>query len=110
MAELARQVQEITGHTVKVAFADQGYTGEEAAQAARDEGVELQVIKLQEAKKSDRIVQGGSARFPVRKIVVSRAENRLHAPTSRFVAVWRYGSEKERAAPGKEDEYLGSHR
>jgi len=50
VAELARQVQEITGHTVKVAFADQGYTGEEAAQAARDEGVELQVIKLQEAK------------------------------------------------------------
>ncbi len=45
VAELARQVQEITGHTVKVAFADQGYTGEEAAQAARDEGVELQVIK-----------------------------------------------------------------
>ncbi|CAG9222124.1 hypothetical protein BCAR13_440132 [Paraburkholderia caribensis] len=37
VAELARQVQEITG--------------EEAAQAARDEGVELQVIKLQEAKK-----------------------------------------------------------
>jgi transposase len=34
-----------------VAFADQGYTGEEAAQTARDEGIELQVIKLQEAKK-----------------------------------------------------------
>ena len=51
MADLARQVQEITGHTVKVAFADQGYTGEDAAQAARDEGIELQVIKLQAAKK-----------------------------------------------------------
>jgi transposase len=44
-------VQEVTGQTVKVAFADQGYTGEEAAQAARDEGIELQVIRLQEAKK-----------------------------------------------------------
>jgi transposase len=44
-------VQEVTGKTVKVAFADQGYTGEEAAQAARDEGIELQVIRLQEAKK-----------------------------------------------------------
>ncbi|WP_041735061.1 IS5 family transposase [Paraburkholderia atlantica] len=51
VAELARQVQRVTGQTVKVAFADQGYTGEDAAQAARDEGIELQVIKLPEAKK-----------------------------------------------------------
>ena len=34
-----------------MAFADQGYTGEEPAQAALDEGIELQVIKLPEAKK-----------------------------------------------------------
>jgi len=51
VAELARQVQQVTGQTVKVAFADQGYTGEDAAQAARDEGIKLQVIKLSEAKK-----------------------------------------------------------
>jgi transposase len=51
VAELARQVQQVTGQTVKVAFADQGYTGEDAAQAARDEGIELPVIKLPEAKK-----------------------------------------------------------
>jgi len=51
VAELAHQVQQVTGRTVKVAFADQGYTGEDAAQAARDEGIELQVIKLPEAKK-----------------------------------------------------------
>ncbi len=51
VAELARQVQQVTGQAVKVAFADQGYTGEDAAQAARDEGIELQVIKLPEAKK-----------------------------------------------------------
>ncbi len=50
--QLARQVQQATGQTVKLAFADQGYTGEGAAQAARDEGMELQVIKLSEAKKS----------------------------------------------------------
>nr|WP_116119555.1 IS5 family transposase [Paraburkholderia sp. BL6669N2] len=48
--ELARQVQQATGQTVKVAFADQGYPGEEPAQAALDEGIELQVIKLPEAK------------------------------------------------------------
>jgi transposase len=51
VGELARQVQQATGQTVKAAFADQGYTGEESAQAALDEGIELQLIKLQEAKK-----------------------------------------------------------
>uniref|UniRef100_UPI002AB22417 IS5 family transposase n=1 Tax=Paraburkholderia tropica TaxID=92647 RepID=UPI002AB22417 len=51
VGELARQVQRATGHTVKVAFADQGYTGEEPAQAALDEGIELQLIKLPEAKR-----------------------------------------------------------
>ncbi|PPB82986.1 DDE family transposase [Mycetohabitans endofungorum] len=36
---------------MKLALADQGYTGGTPAQAARDEGMELQVIKLPEAKK-----------------------------------------------------------
>ena len=49
--ELARQVQLATGQTVKVAFADQGYTGEEPAQAALDERIELQAIRLAKAKK-----------------------------------------------------------
>jgi transposase len=40
VAELARQVQHVTGQTVKLAFADQGYTGDTAAQAARDEGMD----------------------------------------------------------------------
>ncbi|MPV71489.1 IS5 family transposase [Burkholderia sp. BE17] len=48
---LAQEVQHVTGQTVKLAFADQGCTGEASAQAARDEGIELQVIKLPEAKK-----------------------------------------------------------
>ena len=51
VGELARQVQQVTGQTVKLAFADQGYTGDAAAQAARDEGMELQVIRLSEVKK-----------------------------------------------------------
>lgn len=51
MQHLARQVQQATGQTVTLAFADQGYTGEGAAQAARDEGIGLQAIKLSEAKK-----------------------------------------------------------
>ncbi len=47
---LAQEVQHVTGQTVKLACADQGYTGEAPAQAARDEGIDLQVIKLPEAK------------------------------------------------------------
>jgi transposase len=50
VAELARQVQQATGQTVKLAFADQGYTGN-TARTAHDEGVELQIIKLPEANK-----------------------------------------------------------
>ncbi|CAB3773045.1 IS5 family transposase ISAzo23 [Paraburkholderia humisilvae] len=50
VGELARQVQKATG-PVKVAFADQGYTGEEPAQDVLDEGIELQVIRLPEMKK-----------------------------------------------------------
>lgn len=49
--ELARQVQEVTDQSVEVAFVDQGYTGEVPAQAAEQQGIELQVVKLPEAKK-----------------------------------------------------------
>ena len=49
--ELARQVQEVTEQSVEVAFVGQGYTGNEHAQAAESQGMQLQVIKLQEAKK-----------------------------------------------------------
>ncbi len=51
MGELAHQLQHVTGPTVKLASADQSYTGDAAAQAARDEGIALQVIKLPQAKK-----------------------------------------------------------
>jgi transposase len=51
VGEFARQVQHVTGQTVKLPFADQGHTGDTAAQAARGEGMELQVVKLPETKK-----------------------------------------------------------
>ena len=51
VAELARQVQEVTQQSVEVAFVDQGYTGDQPAQAAQDQGMQLEVIKLPEAKK-----------------------------------------------------------
>jgi transposase len=51
VAELAQAVQQATGHSVKLAFVDQGYTGDEAAEAAQQHGIRLEVVKLPEAKK-----------------------------------------------------------
>jgi transposase len=49
--ELANQVQEATSDTVEVAFVDQGYTGDQAAEDAAAHGIDLIVVKLPEAKK-----------------------------------------------------------
>jgi len=49
--KLCEAVQTATGHTVELAWADQGYTGEQPRQDAKTHGIELQVIKLAEAKK-----------------------------------------------------------
>lgn len=51
VAELAAQVQAVTGHTVEVAFVDQGYMGNEPLEAAEQQGIRLEVVKLPEAKK-----------------------------------------------------------
>lgn len=48
---LAEQVQEVTGEAVEVAFVDQGYRGEQATQDAAGQGIELEVVKLPEARK-----------------------------------------------------------
>jgi transposase len=51
VAALAAQVQEVTGGTVEIGYVDQGYTGENAAQQARDQGIRLEVVKHTEAKR-----------------------------------------------------------
>jgi transposase len=51
VADLARDIQEATGQNVSLAYVDQGYTGEDAAQQAAAHGIELVVVKLAEAKK-----------------------------------------------------------
>ena len=48
--KLAQAVQELTGQSVELAYVDQGYTGERAAQAAQHHGIELEVVKHTEAK------------------------------------------------------------
>lgn len=51
VAELAQRVQAETGETVEIAYVDQGYTGENAAAAAEEHGIQLEVVKLPEAKR-----------------------------------------------------------
>lgn len=51
VGDLVKDVQEVTGENVEVAFVDQGYTGEEPAEQAARQGVRLMVVKLEEAKR-----------------------------------------------------------
>jgi len=49
--KLAESVQEITGENVELAYVDQGYTGDNAAQAAEKHGIAMEVVKHTEAKR-----------------------------------------------------------
>ncbi len=44
-------VQEVTGESVEVIYADQGYTGDEPREAAVGQGMRLVVVKHEEAKR-----------------------------------------------------------
>ncbi|VFR29301.1 Mobile element protein [plant metagenome] len=48
---VAKKIQHVTGQTVTLAFVDQGYTGKDPAAAALEEGIELHVVNLPEARK-----------------------------------------------------------
>ena len=51
VGKLAKEVQRQTGKSVELAYVDQGYTGERPAEAAREQKIELAVVKLPEAKR-----------------------------------------------------------
>ena len=51
VSELAKRVQEEIGETVEIAFVDQAYTGENAADAAQEHGIKIEVVKLPTAKR-----------------------------------------------------------
>jgi len=51
VAALAEEVQQATAQTVELAYVDQGYTGERAAEAASTHGIQLEVVKHTEAKR-----------------------------------------------------------
>jgi transposase len=65
VGQLAQAVQVATGESVDLAYVDQGYTGERAAAAARAHGIELEVVKLAEAKR-------GFVLLPRRWVVLPR--------------------------------------
>ena len=52
VAELAAQVQETTEQNVTLAYVYQSYTGPEPAEAAKEAGMALEIIRLPEAKKT----------------------------------------------------------
>ena len=51
VGELAEAVQQATGESIELAYVDQGYTGETAEEEAKAYGIQLEVVKLSEAKK-----------------------------------------------------------
>jgi transposase len=51
VAELAEAVKKQTNGRVELAYVDQGYTGERAADAAAEHHIELEIVKHTEAKK-----------------------------------------------------------
>jgi len=70
VAELAERVQAETGETVEIAFVDQGYTGENAADAAQEHGIKLEVVKRRRQRRAssycpgDGLSNGASAECP----------------------------------------------
>lgn len=51
VGKLCEELQAATDESVEIAFVDQGYTGEAAAEAAAEHGIQLEVVKLSEAKR-----------------------------------------------------------
>lgn len=58
VADLSADVQEATGQTVTLAYADQGYTGDQPVADAEAHGITLQVIKPDRAGKAKRKKKG----------------------------------------------------
>lgn len=84
VGELAQRVQAATEKHVKISYVDQGYTGADPAAQAAQEGIDLIVIKLPEAKR-------GFVLLPRRWVV-----ERSFAWLARFR---RLGRDYERLAP-----------
>src|SRR5918999_1701730 len=49
--KLSEEIQQATAENVEIAYVDQGYTGEKASGAAAEHGIQLEVVKHEEAKR-----------------------------------------------------------
>src|SRR5215213_5871399 len=49
--KLAEEIQQATQENIEIAYVDQGYTGERASELAAEEGIRLEVLKHEEAKR-----------------------------------------------------------
>jgi transposase len=74
--KLSEEIQKATGENVELAYVDQGYTGERAAEAAHSHGISLEVVKHEEAKR-------GFVLLPRRWVV-----ERDFAWATRFLGDW----------------------
>jgi transposase len=64
--QLAAAVQAATGESVELAYVDQGYTGDDAADAAETHGIRLEVVKHAKAKRLHPAVASVGSRTLVR--------------------------------------------
>jgi len=51
VGQVAKDIQKVTDDSVELAYVDQGYTGEAPAQAAARRGIQLEVVRLPQAKR-----------------------------------------------------------
>jgi transposase len=92
VGELSRQVQEITGEHVQLAYVDQGYTGEAAAEAAEQHGIVLEVVKHTQAKRGfvllpRRWVVERSFAWAARFRRLAATTNGWHPPSAPFTSL-----------------------
>jgi transposase len=76
VGKLSEEIQKATQETVELAYVDQGYTGERAAEAAHSHGINLEVVKHEEAER-------GFVLLPRRWVV-----ERDFAWATRFLGDW----------------------
>ena len=84
VATLAEAVQEVTGDHVELAFVDQGYTGDDTAAAAKEQGIDLEVVKLPDAKRGfvllprRWVVETTQSHYPANTVVDRPARDTHH--------------------------------
>jgi transposase len=49
--KLSEEIQQATQENIEMAYVDQGYTGERVSELAAEEGIRLEVVKHEEAKR-----------------------------------------------------------